>query len=66
MDILLNKYSTYSDGWVGIGPQNVTKEPGVWNITRPSNVSDLLHLAQLWTQSTVHADDFVIDDSSTG
>ena len=60
-----NANTTYSDRWIWISPENVTKETRVRNITRPCDVCNLFHLAQLRTQTTMHADDFVIDDCGT-
>jgi hypothetical protein len=63
--ILIIQICTHSDGRIRVSPENVTEKAGVWNITRPCNVSDLFHLAQFRTQAPMHADNFVINNSST-
>jgi hypothetical protein len=54
-----------SDGRVRICPEDVTEKTCVRHITRSSYVSDLFHLTQLRTQATMHANNFVINDSCT-
>mmetsp|Transcript_15416 Transcript_15416/g.25393 ORF Transcript_15416/g.25393 Transcript_15416/m.25393 type:complete len:256 (-) Transcript_15416:491-1258(-) len=55
-----------SNRWVRIGPKNVAKKTSVRNITWPCNIRNLFHLAELRTQTTMHTDDFVINNGSTG
>ncbi len=46
-------------------PKEYHTEDRCLNITWPCDVSDLLHLTQLRTESTVHTDNFIINDSCT-
>jgi hypothetical protein len=54
-----------SNTWVRIGPKNITKKTSVRNITWPCNIRNLLHLAELRAQATMHTDDFVINHGRT-
>ena len=47
---------------VGVGPQQVTKQPRVRHVRGPHDAPDLFHRLQVGRQTTVAAKDFVIDD----
>ncbi len=53
---------SYRNTRIRIRPQNVAQKSRIRHVTRPRNVGNLLHLCKFWTQPTVHANNFVIND----
>lgn len=51
---------------VGVRPQKVTEEAGVGDVGGSHNALDLLERAELRAQTSVHAQDLLIDDGSDG
>lgn len=49
---------------VGVCPEQVAEKPSVWNIGRPRDPLDLLHRLQVRAQSSVHAEDFLVNNGS--
>lgn len=49
-----------------VGPEQIAEKPGVRNVGRPHNSSDLLHVAELGGEPAVHAEDLLVDDGSHG
>lgn len=50
--------------FVGIGPEEVTQQSRVWNISRSHYSLNLLKTAQFWAQTSMHAQNLLIDYSS--
>lgn len=57
---------TYRYTRVRISPKDITQQSRIGNITGTRNVGNLFHLRQLWAQSTVHTNDFIVDNSGAG
>jgi hypothetical protein len=51
---------------IGIGPEEVAQEASVRDVSRSHNSLDLLERAKLRAQTTVHAENFFINNSSNG
>jgi hypothetical protein len=51
---------------VGIRPEEVTKEASVGDISGSHDALDLLKRAQFWGETTVHAEDFLINKGCDG
>ena len=51
---------------VGIGPEKVAEESGVGDIGGAHNLADLLHVAEVGRETTVHAEDFLVDERRNG
>ena len=49
-----------------VGPQQVTEETRVGHISRTHNILDLVQVLELGTQTTVHAEDLLVDQRSHG
>ena len=49
-----------------VGPKQVTEKTSVGHIGRTHNILDLVQVFELGTQSTVHAEDLLIDQGSHG
>ena len=68
MDINLSTQShqeqTYRNAWVGVGPENVTQQTSVGNVAGAGNVGNLFHLRQFRRKAAMHANDFVVNDST--
>ena len=59
-------FATHRNTRIRVGPQNIAQQSGIGHIAGTLNVGNLLHLGKLRTQSTVHANDFIINDRRTG
>ena len=46
---------------VGVGPENVAKKARVWHISRTHYIIDCQDAIKTWGESTVHAQNFLID-----
>lgn len=53
---------TYRNAGVRIGPEYVAQESGIRYITGSGNVGDLFHLRKFRAESSVHANDFIVND----
>ena len=51
---------------VGIRPEEITQEAGVGNVSGSHNTLNLLKRAKLWAQTTMHAEDLLVDKSCDG
>jgi hypothetical protein len=54
------------DAFFGIGPEEVAEEPLVGDFDWPYDFEDLFKAFKLGTESTMHAHDFLIDQSTDG
>lgn len=50
--------------FIRVAPEQVTKEPSVWDISRPDDLFDLFQAGQVRRQPPMHAEYFVINDCS--
>ncbi len=50
------------DIFVRVTPEQVTEETGVWHISRSHDPLDLVEGGELWGETAMHAEDFLIDD----
>jgi len=66
MRLNLEKKSRIPDVGVGVSPENIAKKASVRNISRSQNSANLLHRVQIGRQSTMDAEDLVINDGSNG
>mmetsp|Transcript_59058 Transcript_59058/g.156806 ORF Transcript_59058/g.156806 Transcript_59058/m.156806 type:complete len:200 (+) Transcript_59058:690-1289(+) len=66
MRLNLEKKSRIPDVGVGVSPENIAKKTSVRNISRSQNSANLLHRVQIGRQSTMDAEDLVINDGSNG
>jgi len=55
--------NTHRNTRIRVGPQNIAQQSGIRDIARTINVGNLFHLRKLRTESSVHANDFVVNDS---
>ena len=55
----------YRNTGIRVGPENIAQKSSIRDIARTSNVGDLIHLAEFGGQSTVHANDLVVNDRAT-
>lgn len=58
--------SPSDDLLVGVSPQQVTEETGIWHICWPWDAPDLVHMVELGGQPTVHTEDLAIDNGRHG
>ena len=49
-----------------VGPQQIAEKSRVWHISRSHNILDLVQVFELGTQTAVHAEDLLVDQSSHG
>lgn len=49
---------------VRVGPEEVTQQTGIGNIGRSHDPPDLFHALEVGTQTTVHGENLLVDDSS--
>lgn len=45
-----------------VRPEQITEETHFWHICRPDNILDLVQTFQFWAQTTVHAENFVVNE----
>lgn len=50
--------------FVGVTPEKVAQESCVWDIGWPHNILDGVNFDQLWAETTMHAQNLIIDKSS--
>lgn len=56
-------FSPPNDVFVWIGPQEIAQKTRVWDVGGTHDALDLLHVLQLGTESPVHAEDLLVNDS---
>mmetsp|Transcript_14683 Transcript_14683/g.32425 ORF Transcript_14683/g.32425 Transcript_14683/m.32425 type:complete len:340 (-) Transcript_14683:469-1488(-) len=59
-------FAPAGDGRVGIRPDEIAQETHVGHVARPGDVGQLLQLVELGGESSVDADDLVVDDGGAG
>lgn len=47
-----------------VGPEQVAEKPLVWDFYGPDDFQNLLEIVQLWTDSSVHTQNLLIDDGA--
>ena len=54
------------DLFVGIGPKQITEQSSVRHVRRADNTTDLIHVLQIGGQTSMHAENLLINDGSNG
>lgn len=52
------------DVLIGVGPEQIAKQAVIGDVRRPHNATDLLHGLQVGRETTVHAENLLVDNSS--
>lgn len=59
-------FSPHFDVGFGVSPEQVAKQPSVRNISGPDDGVDLFDAGEVGRESSVHAENFIFNDSSHG
>ena len=57
---------TYGNTGIRIRPQNITQKACIRHITWTSNIRNLFHLTEFGRETTVHANNLIINDRTAG